>query len=655
MEESACASQEGQSLCDDLREQTCGGCLDTGDDVNRQENTYMWIQLLMAPKDISPAHGVLGNKGNFLIRMRKENPGSGVASIQRGRTEQAAVTMEFPAASAHRELVPWLGLLLAAFWIPPTTARFAIVTTNVAEGQDVILRTIDTPPDVASYLWYRGLEIKSSNLIGVISWHLSRQVPGPKYTGREIAKLDGTLIIRKVTPRDTGIYTVIAVLPKSRVTGFGRLNVYPPVSEPTLLSRHTTVTENEDAVVMTCYTVAELHQLVIKCYESAAQGEDETVQRSQTLSGERMLGTTSVKCPTPSAPLEEEAQHTGRRDCTSHPVWTEVPGSLTGPRALLSEGGTEQAAVTMEFPEASAHRGLVPWLGLLLAVFLLAFWIPPTTAQFAIVSMKAAEGQDVILRTRNRPPDVAGFIWYRGEKTEYSNFIVSVALHVRRYRTGPKYTGRETANLEGSLIIRKVTPRDTGIYTVIAVLQNSQREIGFGRLNVYPPVSEPTLLSSNTTVTENEDAVVMTCYTVAELHQLVIDCYEYVVQGEDETVQRSQTLSGERMLGTTSVTSPTPSAPLEVCLYSNIPHWIPSLVGPIWTISTMEESPCASQEGQSLCDDCREQTCVGCLDTGDDANRQENTYGLELFLLSQIPDLADILDSPSQVESPQGN
>ncbi|ELK25289.1 Carcinoembryonic antigen-related cell adhesion molecule 21 [Myotis davidii] len=41
-----------------------------------------------------------------------------------------------------------------------------------------------------------------------------------------------------------------------------------------------------------------------------------------------------------------------------------MPGSLTLPRALLSE---EEAVVTMEPLEASAPRGRVLWLGLLLA------------------------------------------------------------------------------------------------------------------------------------------------------------------------------------------------------------------------------------------------------------------------------------------------
>ncbi|XP_070254994.1 cell adhesion molecule CEACAM21-like [Myotis yumanensis] len=95
----------------------------------------------------------------------------------------------------------------------------------------------------------------------------------------------------------------------------------------------------------------------------------------------------------------------------------------------------------------------------------------------------------------------------------YYTTIASLTLHSRRSQRGPEYSGQETVNLDGSLTIRKVTVWDLGMYIVVAVLQNLQKEIGFGRLNVYWPVSVPTLLASNTTVTENEDAVVLTCYT----------------------------------------------------------------------------------------------------------------------------------------------
>lgn len=49
------------------------------------------------------------------------------------------------------------------------------------------------------------------------------------------------------------------------------------------------------------------------------------------------------------------------------PVRTEVPGSLTGPQALLTERRTEQAAATMGSPSAPPCRALLSWQWLLLA------------------------------------------------------------------------------------------------------------------------------------------------------------------------------------------------------------------------------------------------------------------------------------------------
>ncbi|EPQ04977.1 Carcinoembryonic antigen-related cell adhesion molecule 21 [Myotis brandtii] len=119
---------------------------------------------------------------------------------------------------------------------------------------------------------------------------------------------------------------------------------------------------------------------------------------------------------------------------------------------------------------------------------------------------------------------------------KYHNFIASRPWYSSEYLTGPKYSGREQINLEGSLIIRNVTVRDLGIYVVVAVLPNSRRVRGFGRLRVYRPVSVPTLLVSNTTVTENEDGVVMKCYT----DEIYIQCYESAAQEEDEAVPGPQ-------------------------------------------------------------------------------------------------------------------
>ncbi|ELK25294.1 Carcinoembryonic antigen-related cell adhesion molecule 21 [Myotis davidii] len=168
----------------------------------------------------------------------------------------------------------------------------------------------------------------------------------------------------------------------------------------------------------------------------------------------------------------------------------------------------------MDSLSAPIRRGPVPWQGLLLAVSLLNFWSLPTTAQLAIVSTNAEEGQDVILRIRNKPPNVRGFMWYRGEWAYYEHNIAGLGM-LAGHRPGPAHSGREQINFDGSLLIKRVTLEDTGNYTLVVYLGGSKADIGFGQLNVYERVRVPTLLVSKTTVTENKDSVVLICYTNA--------------------------------------------------------------------------------------------------------------------------------------------
>ncbi|XP_059523421.1 carcinoembryonic antigen-related cell adhesion molecule 21-like [Myotis daubentonii] len=112
------------------------------------------------------------------------------------------------------------------------------------------------------------------------------------------------------------------------------------------------------------------------------------------------------------------------------------------------------------------------------------------------------------------PPDDRGFVWYRGKGANYKHKIARLGTSLR-HRTGPAHSGREHINFDGSLLIKGVSLKDTGIYTVAVYLPGYIKEIGFGRLNVYKPVRVPPLQASNTTVTENKDSVVLNCYTNA--------------------------------------------------------------------------------------------------------------------------------------------
>ncbi|XP_066227935.1 carcinoembryonic antigen-related cell adhesion molecule 21-like [Saccopteryx leptura] len=164
----------------------------------------------------------------------------------------------------------------------------------------------------------------------------------------------------------------------------------------------------------------------------------------------------------------------------------------------------------MQALSATPRTGLVPWPGLLLAVSLITFWSPPTTAQLTIVPTIAAEGSDVVMRIKNKPPNFWSYVWFKGQGANNNNFIASIA----KYPLGRKSKNeRMLVEYDGYLHIKRVTLRDAGDYTIVVYLLNGRKEIGFGRLTVYEPLRVPTLLASNTSVTENKDAVEFTCYT----------------------------------------------------------------------------------------------------------------------------------------------
>uniref|UniRef100_G1QDY7 Ig-like domain-containing protein n=1 Tax=Myotis lucifugus TaxID=59463 RepID=G1QDY7_MYOLU len=130
----------------------------------------------------------------------------------------------------------------------------------------------------------------------------------------------------------------------------------------------------------------------------------------------------------------------------------------------------------MDSLSAPICRGPIPWQGLLLAVSLLNFWSLPTTAEFVVLSKNAVEGRTVMLRTRDVPPGVTAFYWYKGRETYNKNMIGRLTKLIGRQRTGPAYSGREYIYFDGTLVINTVTQKDTGFYTLVVNLPNKKQE-----------------------------------------------------------------------------------------------------------------------------------------------------------------------------------
>ncbi|XP_070254602.1 cell adhesion molecule CEACAM1-like isoform X3 [Myotis yumanensis] len=153
----------------------------------------------------------------------------------------------------------------------------------------------------------------------------------------------------------------------------------------------------------------------------------------------------------------------------------------------------------MESLSAPAHRGLVPWQGLLLAASLITFWSLPTTAQLTIESVppNAAEGKDVLLRVHNLPGDLRGYTWYKGERQDSDLRIVSYEIDPQKITPGPAYSDRETIYPNGSLLFQNVTLKDTGYYTLLATGKNYQSKPVTGQLRVYHGPDAPIIFPSD--------------------------------------------------------------------------------------------------------------------------------------------------------------
>uniref|UniRef100_A0A4W2EB32 Carcinoembryonic antigen-related cell adhesion molecule 7-like n=1 Tax=Bos indicus x Bos taurus TaxID=30522 RepID=A0A4W2EB32_BOBOX len=167
----------------------------------------------------------------------------------------------------------------------------------------------------------------------------------------------------------------------------------------------------------------------------------------------------------------------------------------------------------MEPPSGPASRRHVPWNRLLLAVSLLTFWTPPTTAQLTTETVPplAAEGSDVLLLAHNVANNPLGYAWYRGERVDNSQLIVSCRVATNLTIKGPAHSGREALYPNGTLLIQNVTQKDTGSYMLLVTKDDLQTERQTGQIHVHPVLPTPVITSNNSKPWEHKDTVVLTC------------------------------------------------------------------------------------------------------------------------------------------------
>lgn len=114
-----------------------------------------------------------------------------------------------------------------------------------------------------------------------------------------------------------------------------------------------------------------------------------------------------------------------------------------------------------------------------LLVSLLTCWLHPTTSHLTIKAVPpiAVEGENVLLFVHNLPKNVKAFSWYSGAAPFKCCEIASHVIATNFTAVGLAHSGRETVLNNGSLLIKSVTRKDSGYYTLRTLDSTSRPEI----------------------------------------------------------------------------------------------------------------------------------------------------------------------------------
>ncbi|XP_055476646.1 carcinoembryonic antigen-related cell adhesion molecule 1 isoform X2 [Psammomys obesus] len=166
----------------------------------------------------------------------------------------------------------------------------------------------------------------------------------------------------------------------------------------------------------------------------------------------------------------------------------------------------------MERASASPREGRVRWPGLLLAAALVTCWSSPASAQITAEAVPplVAEGESVLLVAHKLPETLQVIYWYRDRVTPEKE-IGHLILSSNQTVDGAASTGRETLLTNGSLLLRNASQGDAGPYLINVILADFSTKQASVSFQVLPPLPTPTVTSNNSSPTEGEGPVVLTC------------------------------------------------------------------------------------------------------------------------------------------------
>ncbi|KAM7340149.1 hypothetical protein ACRRTK_000764 [Alexandromys fortis] len=353
-------------------------------------------------------------------------------------------------------------------WHLSITASVTIesVPPLMAEGDNILFLVDNLPEKTVTLVWFKGLTNMKA-VIAIYGRHINLSASGPLHSGRETIYYNGSLLIKNVTQKDTGFYT---------------LRSYDKYLN----------------IISTTYTYVHVHDFLWNCgrHVTSAQPTIESVPPIAAEGG-------SVRLLIHHLPenLQGFAWFKGMsvfRDHEIARITTDMNSSVMGPahsgrETLNSDGSLLLHNITQndaglytlrimgtDLKSEEAH------VQLHVNSSLSPCCNPLTSSQLMIqpVPLYASEGEDVLLQVHNLPEDLQAFTWYRAIYRVPYFEIVKCSRVLNTTTWGDQYSRRETVYPNGSLLLQDIAEKDAGMYTLEILKSNFKTEKAYVQFHV---------------------------------------------------------------------------------------------------------------------------------------------------------------------------